>query len=99
MLKEIAIILGVIGSILLIAPLSGWLFYYGFSIYAVSSLPLYFALPLTVLAYAIYYTKKLSDNNENVRLQYFAFSLILAVALSFLLTLAILPYFKPNFVL
>jgi hypothetical protein len=98
MLKEIAIILGAIGSILLIAPLSGWLFYYGFPIYAVSSLPLYFALPFTVLACAIYYIKKLSDNKENVRLQYFAISLILAVALSFIILLMILPYFKPNLV-
>ena len=98
MLKEACIILAVMGCILLIAPMSFWLFYHGFPIGNVKNFPLYFALPLTVIAYALNYIKKLSENNQNERLQYFSISLILAVGISFILLLAIFPYFRPNLI-
>ncbi len=98
MLREVGLIIAARGSILLIAPMSGWLFYYGFPLFAVSSLPLYFALPLIVLAFSLYNIKRLSDNNEK-NMRYFAFFLVLAFVLSFILLFVILPYFRPNFIL
>ena len=98
MLKEACIILALTGCILLIAPMSFWLFYYGFPIGDVKNLPLYFALLSIVLAYALIYIKKLSDNNQNEKLLYFTVSLMLAVGISFILLMVILPYFRPNLV-
>jgi len=50
-------------------------------------------------SYDVYHIKKLSNNAEVVKLQYFAFFLILVVAFSFILLFVVLPYFKPNLIL
>jgi hypothetical protein len=97
--KETTIVLLLVGCILLIAPMSEWLFYRGFSVYMAVNLPLYFALPLVVLAMAIYDMKRLYDGKKYVKLRYFALSITVAFAISVLVLLLILPYFKPTIIL
>ncbi len=85
--------------ILLIAPMSEWLFHLGLPISIVANLPLYFALPITVLALAGYDMKRLYDSKKNVKLRYFAFSVTVTFGISIIALLLILPYFKPNIAL
>jgi hypothetical protein len=98
MLKEMCIIFALMGCILLMAPMSQWLFYCGFPIVNVKNLPIYFALPLIIAVYAIYDIKMLNEDEKYLRATYFGISLILAFMFSFLLLLAIFPYFKPNLI-
>jgi hypothetical protein len=86
------------GCILLIAPMSQVLFYWGFPIMNVRNLPIYFSLPLFTAAYAIYDIKTLNDNKKYLRATYFGITLILTLMVSFLLLLVMLPYFKPNLI-
>jgi hypothetical protein len=64
----------------------------------VKNLPIYFALPLIIAAFAIYDIKMLNENEKYLRATYFGISLILAIMFSFLLLLVIFPYFKPNLI-
>ena len=91
MLKEIGIVLGVIGCIFLIIPLV-WVFPLGS--------PVSFILPLVLLAivlvYAVLDIKKLYNKQEYALLLYLVFFLILAVVYSFFMLLAIFPYVTPR---
>ncbi len=98
-LKETCTILSLIGFILLIAPMSEWLFYWGFPVWNVNNLPLYLALPIAVLAYAIFDIKRLYENKKYAKLRYFSLSLVLTICISTILLLAIFPYFEPNVIL
>jgi len=98
MLKELCIILALMGCILLIAPMSQVLFYWGFPIMTVRNLPIYFGLPLIIATYAIYDIKTLNEHGKYHRATYFGITLILALMFSFLLLLVMLPYFKPNLI-
>lgn len=91
MLREIVIILGAMGCIFLIIPLT-WVFWYGS--------PVSFMLPLVllaiVLAYAGFDIKKLRNNREYNIAQYFMLFLIIAIVFSFIILFEIFPYVTPK---
>jgi hypothetical protein len=89
MIKEIGIILAVIGCVFLVIPL----------LWAIGG-TLSFILPLTLLAIVLVYAgfdiRRLCRKRENRLARYFLFFLLLAVVFSFVILFTIFPYVTPK---
>jgi hypothetical protein len=93
MLKEILIVLGAIGSIFLIIPLS-WFYTCGLGSIAYI-LP--FLLLIVVLGYAGFDIKKMRNNGKHRSANHFLKYLVAVIAISFVTLIIILPYVTPKF--
>ena len=89
MLKEIILILAAIGCIFLIIPIL-WI------IGGVLSVVLPLALLVIVLVYSVFDIKKLCNNKECKKAQYFALFQATAVISSFVILYVIFPYVTPK---